>query len=195
MGLNWVFRGGETPLDPDEIEGLRVPLITTRAELDEHEQLNIQRANAWLLERRPSMGDLLTDTFVKRLHREMFGEVWQWAGAFRRTEKNLGVDPLRIARDLRQLLDDVRFWVEHDTLPPDEIAIGAKHRMVSIHCFVNGNGRHARLFADVLAQALGRPPFSWGTSIPDREVRQRYLEALRQADRGDLQPLLAFACS
>ena len=195
MGLNWEFTGGETHLDPDEIEGLRIPFITTRAELDEHEQANIQRARIWLNKRRTKPAGLLTDPFVKRLHKEMYDEVWKWAGQFRKTEKNLGVDPVRIATDLRQLLDDARFWVENKTYEPDELAIRVKHRMVSIHCFSNGNGRHSRLFADLLIVAIGAPLFTWGayTKMPD--VRERYFEALRKADRGDMKPLIAFARS
>ncbi len=195
MGLNWEFTGGATPLDPDEIEGLLVPLIATRAELDEHEQANIERARRWLAKRNHTPEQQLTDTFVKRLHREMYHEVWKWGGAFRRTEKNIGVDPVRIAVDLRQLLDDARFWVEHSTYPPDEIAIRVKHRIVCIHCFANGNGRHSRLLADALVHAMGRPSFTWGgaTAMPD--VRERYFDALRKADRGDIRQLVVFARS
>jgi len=193
--MNWEFTGGETHLDPDEIEGLRIPFITTRAELDEHEQVNIQRARIWLNKSTRKPADLLTDTFVKRLHKEMYSEVWKWAGQFRRTEKNIGVDPVRIATDLRQLLDDARFWVEHATYPPDEIAIRVKHRIVCIHCFANGNGRHSRLIADLIVSSLGQALFTWGAYSEMPDVRERYFEALRKADRGDITVLLAFARS
>ncbi len=195
MGLTWEFTGGETKLDQDEIDGLRIPLINTRAELDEHEQANIQRARIWLNKRKLKPVDILTDTFVKRLHKEMYSEVWKWAGLFRKTEKNIGVDPVRIPTDLRQLLDDARYWVQNTTYAPDELAIRVKHRMVCIHCFSNGNGRHARLFADLLIASLGAPLFTWGayTEMPD--VRERYFEALRKADRGAMKPLIAFARS
>ncbi|MBX2978099.1 MAG: mobile mystery protein B [Flavobacteriales bacterium] len=195
MGLNWEFTGGETNLDHDEIEGLHIPLITTRAELDEHEQANIQRARIWLGKRKLKPADILTDTFIKRLHKEMYNEVWKWAGQFRKTEKNIGVDPVRIATDLRQLLDDARFWVAHTTYPPDEIAIRVKHRIVCIHCFANGNGRHSRMLADLLATALGQPSFTWGarTDLPD--ARDRYFDALRKADRGESAALIEFARS
>lgn len=195
MGLNWEFTGGETHLDPDEIEGLRIPFITTRAELDEHEQANIQRARLWLNKSTRKPTDLLTDTFVKRLHKEMYNEVWKWAGQYRKTEKNIGVDPIHIATDLRQLLDDARFWVEHATYPPDEIAIRVKHRIVCIHCFANGNGRHSRLIADLIVSSLGQALFTWGAYSEMPDVRERYVEALRRADRGDVKALLAFARS
>lgn len=193
--MNWEFTGGETRLDPDEITGLRIPLITTRAELDEHEHANIQHARVWLNKRKPKTSELLTEAFVKRLHKEMYNQVWKWAGQFRKTGKNIGVDPIRIATDLKQLLDDARFWVEHSTYPPDEIAIRVKHRLVLIHCFSNGNGRHSRLYADLLVLALGQPWFSWGSRTDAPDARDRYFAALRTADRGDIKPLNEFARS
>jgi len=121
-----------------------------------------------------------------------FAARWYW---FRRTEKNIGVDPVRIAMDLRQLLDDACYWVEHSTYPPDELAIRVKHRIVCTHCFAKGNGRHSRLLADVLVNALGQPVFTWGAHSELPDVRERYFEALRKADRGDVQALVAFARS
>ena len=195
MGLNWEFTGGGTELDQDEILGLIPDWITTRAQLDEVEHHNIELGKEWAFARKRLPNDLLTEAFVKRLHKAMYTEVWKWAGSFRKTEKNIGVDPVRIATDLRQLLDDARYWVDQKTYASDELAIRVKHRMVSIHCFSNGNGRHSRLYADVLIKAFGEQPFTWGayTEMPD--VRERYFEALRKADRGDLLPLIAFARS
>ena len=195
MGLRWESTGGGTELDEDERLGLLTDWVTNRAQLDEVEHHNIELGKQWGFARQRKPFDLLTDTFVKRLHKEMYYEVWKWAGTFRKTGKNIGVDPVRIATDLRQLLEDARYWVENTTYAPDELATRAKHRMVSIHCFSNGNGRHSRLFADLLVMALGGEPFSWGalTEMPD--VRERYFEALRKADRGDLRSLIAFARS
>ncbi len=195
MGLNWEQTGGSTDLDEDEKLGLRADWITTRAQLDELEHHNIEFGRQWVFARPRKPADILTDAFAKRLHKEMYKEVWRWAGQFRRTEKNIGVDPVRIATDLRQLLDDARFWVERTTYPPDEITIRVKHRIVCIHCFANGNGRHSRLLADVLANALGQAVFTWGAFSEMPDVRERYFEALRSADRGDIQPLISFARS
>jgi len=195
MGLAWEFTGGSTDLDEDERLGLRADWITTRAQLDELEHHNIELGRQWAFARTRKPTHLLTDTFVKRLHKEMYNEVWNWAGQYRNTEKNIGVDPMRIATDLRQLLDDARFWVEHSTYPPDEIAIRVKHRIVCVHCFANGNGRHSRLLADLLVNALGQPLFTWGAYSEMPDVRERYFEALRKADRGDVQALVVFARS
>lgn len=137
---------GRTPLEEDEKEGLLIPTITTRGELDEFEQVGIQRAVEWSLRRRFDLGRLLTDEFVRELHRQMFGEVWAWAGQFRRSNKNLGVDVNEIRTHLRTLLEDARYWVEHRTYPEDDIAVRISHRIVSIHPFPNGNGRHSRLY-------------------------------------------------
>jgi len=183
-----------TPLAPAEREGLIPSYITLRRELNEAEQANILEAGEWALARKR---DVLTETFLKALHKQMFGRVWRWAGAFRLTERNIGVAPYRIPVDLRQLLDDCRHWVEHGTYPPDEIAARFHHRLVSIHPFPNGNGRHARMAADLLLTRLGQPRFTWGQAnlVDPGETRQAYIAALRAADNRDIQPLLEFVRS
>ena len=140
---------------------------------------------------------MLDERFLTDLHKRMFGRVWRWAGKFRHTERNVGVDPLRIATDLRLLLDDCRYWIEHGTYPPDEICARFHHRLVFIHPFPNGNGRHARLAIDLLLVALGQPRFSWGKTnlVNPGETRRAYVAALRAADGRDIGPLLEFVRS
>lgn len=185
---------GATPLDPDELEGLKIKTITTRGELDRWEQENINAAIDWLSSRR-NKADILNEAFVRKLHERMFGKVWTWAGTFRRTNKNIGVDKTVIGIELRYLLDDVKYWVENKTYEPDEIATRFHHRMVFIHPFPNGNGRHARLIADVLlTDVLGLEPFTWGNGdlVHTGDVRQHYIEALRAADGHDYGLLKTF---
>jgi Fic-DOC domain mobile mystery protein B len=189
---------GATPLEPDEAEGLLLPHITTRSELDRWEQDNILEAETWAFRRRSS--DLLNENFILKLHEKMFGVVWEWAGSFRRSEKKLGVDPLFIRPSLLELCRDVETWIEFKTYPADEIAARFHHRLVFIHLFPNGNGRHARLMADLLlVHVLNRPRFTWGgSSITDTdagECRTSYINALRSADRHDYSPLLSFVRS
>lgn len=187
---------GATPIDPDEAEGLRLSHITTRSELDRWEQDNIVDAENWAFRRRSD--DLLSVNFILKLHEKMFGVVWDWAGSFRRSEKNLGIDPLSIRSSLRELLEDVKAWIEFKTYPTDEIAARFHHRLVAIHPFPNGNGRHARLMADLLlVHVLDRPRFTWGSSsLTDAgECRANYISSLRSADRHDYGPLLDFVRS
>ena len=127
----------------------------------------------------------------------MFGEVWSWAGTYRRTARNIGVEAYRIQIEMAAMFDDVRYWLEKDTYPPDETAVRLHHRLVFIHPFPNGNGRHARLMADLLSERLGGKPFSWGGGalVSVGELRSRYIAALRVADGHDIKPLLAFARS
>jgi Fic-DOC domain mobile mystery protein B len=127
----------------------------------------------------------------------MFGEVWRWAGQYRTTARNIGVEVHRIAMDVQQAVDDARYWVEHTTYQPDEIAVRFSHRLVAIHPFPNGNGRFSRLVGDLLARQLGQPPLTWGLTdlVNAGETRARYVEALRAADNHDLGPLLLFARS
>lgn len=184
-----------TPLEAEEREQLIPTYITTRAELNEAEQVNITRASLWL--RRARNVDVLDDAFLRDLHKRMFGEVWKWAGQYRKTPRNIGIDAYRIPMAVRELVQDARYWVDNGTFPPDELAIRFSHRLVSIHPFPNGNGRHSRLVADLLAMKLGQPRFTWGrTNLVDPgKTRGAYVAALRAADGGEIEPLLAFARS
>ena len=183
-----------TPLTPEERDGLIPSYITLRRELNEAEQANILEAEAWAFARKRHV---LDEKFLKTLHKRMFGRVWRWAGEFRLTERNIGVTPYRIGVALRNLLDDCRYWIERGTYPPDEIATRFHHRLVWIHPFPNGNGRHARLATDLLLVGLGQPRFSWGrvNLIDAGETRQAYIAALRAADGHDINPLLGFVRS
>ncbi|MCC4293843.1 mobile mystery protein B [Brevundimonas aurantiaca] len=183
-----------TPLTPDERAQLIPTYITTRAQLNEAEQANIADADLWAFRRKR---DVLDEAFLLNLHKRMLNGVWKWAGSFRQTERNIGIQAYRIGVELRQLLDDVRYWVEHQTFSPDEIAVRFHHRLVFIHPFPNGNGRHARLAADLLAVQLGQERFSWGSAnlVTADETRATYVAALKAADAHDIGPLLAFARS
>jgi Fic-DOC domain mobile mystery protein B len=198
MGLNLNLIDGQTPLDEDEIDGLLIPSISNRGELDEFEQQNIEEAVQWSITRNIKPQTVLSESFVKEVHKRMFNQVWRWAGDFRRTNKNLGVDKWQIATELNKLLQDTIFWVENDTYPSDEIAVRFKHRIVSIHCFANGNGRHSRLMADIIVDKIYKKPvFNWGAGnlIKNGDVRTMYLKAIKAADNGDYAMLLNFARS
>lgn len=190
------FPQGATPLDRNEIEGLIPTHITSRGELDRWEQDNINEALAWVDSHKPK--DILNDAFMKRLHKRMFGNVWKWAGTFRRSDKNIGVSWYVISSELKNLCDDVHYWIEHKTFSEDEIAVRFHHRLVQIHLFPNGNGRHARLMADILLERFfDKPPFTWGTVnlVKTGDDRRQYIESLRAADKGDYEPLMRFVRS
>jgi Fic-DOC domain mobile mystery protein B len=198
MGLNSDYIDGQTPLNEEEQNGLLIPSITTREELDEFEQLNIEKAIQWTFGKKWKAEQLFSEKFVKVLHKRMYGEVWKWAGAFRESEKNLGIKSYLIPAELKVLLDDAIFWVQNDTYSPDELAIRFKHRLVSIHCFSNGNGRHSRLMADLIMEKLFNATFfSWGSSnlVKATDTRKAYIKAVKMADKQDLQPLIVFAKS
>lgn len=183
---------GHTALAEDDREGLLPTHIATRGDLFEAEQRNIAEA---LIRRRPRLEQVLDDKYLRALHRAMFTDVWQWAGKYRRRETNIGIDPTRIPVAVRDLVADARAWVDHETYEPDELAVRFHHRLVAIHLFPNGNGRHGRIAADFLIIALHGEPFTWGASldIETDELRARYLRALRRADDNDISGLLAFA--
>lgn len=161
MGLNLNYEEGQTPINEEEKIGLKIASITTNAELNELEQQNIEQAIYWSLGKKITIQKLLSEQFIKELHKRMFEDVWKWAGQFRKTEKNIGIESWKIPTELKILLDDVHFWLNNQTFSEDEIAIRFKHRIVSIHCFPNGNGRHSRLIADLISEKIfNRKPFT-----------------------------------
>ena len=180
-----------TPLTEEEKQQLKAKWITTRAELNELETKGIADTEIWLLKNKK---DILNETFIKNLHKKMFGNIWKWAGSFRTSERNIGVAPYEIQPKLRILLDDVKFWIDNQTFSPKEIAIRFHHRLVQIHPFPNGNGRISRLMADLLMKQFGLPVLNWGfgnlTEIS--ELRKEYISALREADSGSYSLLLTF---
>lgn len=198
MGLDLAYSDGQTPLDEDEKDGLLIPTVATRTELDEFEQQNIEQAVLWTLKSSFQPGVIFTEAFIRNVHKKMYGEVWGWAGEFRKTNKNIGVDKWQIPAQLRHLLDDAKYWMENNTYAADELAVRFKHRIVSIHCFSNGNGRHSRLMADIITSKIFKlPVFSWGGAnhLQQEDVRKNYLSSIKEADKGNIQPLIAFARS
>lgn len=185
---------GATPLTPEELEELIPSYIAVRSELNEAEQANIAEAQEWAYSRKRNV---LNADFLNTLHKRMFGNVWGWAGKLRRTEKNIGIDPSQIAVQLKELMDDCAYWIEHETYEADEIAARFHHRLVYIHPYSNGNGRLSRLAADLLLVSMEEEPFSWGynrTTEP-AETRADYIAALRAADGHDIEPLSEFVRS
>lgn len=183
-----------TPLTPEERAELIPAHIAYRAELNASEQENIARGQDWALARKR---DLLSEKFIKDLHARMLGDVWRWAGKYRTTERNLGIHYYEIPMAVRELLEDAKTWVQHNTCSADEIAVRFHHRLVKIHPFPNGNGRHSRMMADLLVMSLGSERFTWGQANLQHasDVRRQYIEALRAADNHDYAPLLKFARS
>jgi len=198
MGLAINYIDGQTPLSEEEKDGLKIPSITTREELDEFEQLNVEKAIQCTFGKKIKAEELLSEKFIKDLHKRMYGEVWKWAGSFRNSEKNIGIKSYLIPVQLKQLLDDAQFWFQNNTFPPVEIAIRFKHELVSIHCFPNGNGRHSRLMADLILEKLfGEQFLSWGSSnlVNVTDKRKEYISALKLADKRQIEPLISFAKS
>ncbi|ASV35808.1 cell filamentation protein Fic [Pseudomonas sp. NS1(2017)] len=195
MAIELELKPGQTPLDPDEAAGLKPRHIATQGELDEWEAQNILKASRWIA--RQKKLNVLNDHFCRELHVKMFDDTWKWAGTFRKSDKNIGCDWTQIAVNLRQLLDNMAYWLEHNVFPPEEVAVRFHHRLVWLHAFPNGNGRHARLMTDCLLRQCGIAPFSWGRGnlVTANEVRQRYIQALRAADNNDYTLLLAFVRS
>lgn len=195
--MNFDYPFGATPLDPNEIEDLIPSHIVTLLELNEWEQANILEAEAWLSKQSHQFNNVMTFEFIQKLHKKMFNQTWKWAGLFRRTNKNIGVDWAIIREQLKILMDDIQYQVAHKIYNIDEIAAMFHHRLVAVHPFPNGNGRHARLMTDILLLSLQQPRFSWGRKqildlYEPTQVRRNYITALQAADKHDYQLLFAF---
>ncbi|PKP60427.1 cell filamentation protein Fic [Candidatus Atribacteria bacterium HGW-Atribacteria-1] len=196
MGLELNYTDGQTPLDEVEMEGLKIKSITTQEELNEFEQLNIEKAVEWTIHTNLKPERILTEKFLKEFHKKMYGDVWKWAGEFRKSDKNIGIKWTQIGIELKNLLDDTKYWIDNNTFSPEEISIRFKHRIVAIHCFPNGNGRHSRMIADIIMESIfGKEIFSWHKSnmVKADDTRKAYIIALRKADNGDIIPLIEFA--
>lgn len=180
---------GATAVSPEELRDLLPGHIQTRDALNVWEQQNILEAARWA---NTSRADPLEESFVRELHRRMFSQTWRWAGRYRLSDKNIGVDWPAIPSHVRVLLGDGRYWLEHGTFSIDEAALRLHHRMVEIHLFPNGNGRHGRLWCDALLRHFKRPPIEWKSRDLDNDsgARTRYIHTLRSADQGDYSELV-----
>ncbi len=193
--MEFHYPPGSTPLDANEIQGLKPKYISTQGELDALEQKNILECKAWLFGR--THRDIFSDEFIKKIHKKMFKDVWKWAGDYRTTNKSIGVSPFEIGAELRKLSGDIEYWLANGTYSNDEAAARFHHRLVLIHPFSNGNGRHSRLLTDVVLKSRNEPLFTWGGGIVDElgktgNLRTRYIRALQEADSGNYESLLHF---
>lgn len=186
---------GATDLTPDELQGLKVPGITTHGELNEVEAVNIERGLLWL-DQRSRTFDLLTDDAAREVHLRLFGDVWKWAGKYRLTEKNIGVNVWHISTEMRYCLDDAKMWRDREVYPLPELLARFHHRLVKIHPFPNGNGRWSRIMTDELLRRIDDDRYlnwsSGGSLQTENAHRRRYIDALRAADHCDFDPTTEF---
>lgn len=197
MGLSLETTNNQTLLTCEEKSDL-IPDLLSRADLNKFEAENILQAKVWVVRKSViNKHDIFSPYFIKILHQRMFNEVWKWAGKYRDSDKNIGVNHLQITVQLHQLIGDVGYWQNNQTYSNTDLAVAVHHRLVKIHPFPDGNGRHARLFADVIIAKYGGKNLTWGktTLTTEAEVRKNYIAALREADSGKYADLFAFAVS
>lgn len=196
---------GSTPITDEQRAGLRPTWIATRADLNEAEADNILSARLnWRPRiratgsRRLTVERLLDHIAVRELHRDMYGDVWAWAGSYRTTDTNIGVAWHRVPMATSDLLADALYWFAGaQPMPVDKAATRFHHKLVEIHPFPNGNGRHAREITDLLLLAMGSQPFSWGSANlgEPTKTRRKYIDSLVMADIGQYDDLEAFVRS
>lgn len=139
-------------------------------------------------------GKWLTDDFVRRVHSDMFGKIWDWAGKYRVANTNIGVEFYLIPEQVKNLCEDFKYWNSSSSMPPLEVAARLQNRLTRIHPFKNGNGRHARLLTDIYLKSVGQrlPQWPQVQLISDGDkIRERYIAAMRRADQGDFSELMS----
>ncbi len=198
MALTDPHAFGATPLRLEEIKGLK-HAVTTHGDLNELEAANILQGQEWALgARRTQLSNMLSDDYMFELHKRMFGAVWRWAGKYRLRDTNIGLPFTSIRGALREIYADSKYWIERGSFSPLEIAVRIHHRLVWVHPFSNGNGRFARLFADLLLiRHFKQERLSWsGNALGTFDPRRAdYIAALQSADARNYAPLLAFCNS
>lgn len=184
---------GATPLN--DTEGLIPKHITTQEDINEYEQNNILRAIKKLMASRYRKERWLNSSFIKQVHKEMFGETWEWAGEFRKIETNIGLPPYQISSEIKKLCDDINFWPIESEKKAIENAVKFHYRLTHIHPFKNGNGRHARFMANLYLYNHHFSLLPWGACPLNKNdaTRKKYLTALKEADQGKLDKLIQFA--
>jgi len=195
--LKFEMPAGATPLDPDEVQGLLLETVTTQGELNFAEQQSILESSKWIFERNHK--DILSERFFKKLHQKMFESIWAWAGKFRTTNKNIGVDPHKISTEIKLLCENCQYWTQHQSYDWPETAARFHHKLVWIHPFANGNGRFSRILTDILLKHHKQEPLSWGRKTfskddfsNDSDLRLEYISSLREADHKKFDRLIRF---
>ena len=194
MGLKLEPKEGDTELSPEELDLLMPGHITSRKQLDEVEQNNIEDAIQWLFTLRTiNVSKLFSIEFQDQLHKKMLGRVWKWAGKQRTKETNIGVPFHKISVERKKLNEDAIVWIKKENWDPIETALRFHHRLVQIHCYPNGNGRHSRIIADLLLEKIyKKEPLVWKHTdlVNENAGRRAYISALKAADKGDYSLLL-----
>ncbi len=189
---------GATPIPPDEQRKLIPTWVQTREDLNVAEEDNITKGHAWAQRRKVKPPTLTTERFSRQLHKNMFGDVWKWAGRYREIElEGVGVPRWQIASKSAELFEQFTYWIGNNPFSADELAVRFHHQLALVHPYTNGNGRHSRMMGDLLVVKLGGKPFTWGSGNlqDDGELRRTYIAALKKADAGDITDLLTFARS
>ena len=187
---------GASPITEEQKEGLLQRWVSTQNELNQIEKNNILLGQQWLFNNRQKKADFAAYTFLSKLHKKMFNDVYSWAGNKRTLEATIGIDPLLIRENVASLRLDVQTWMANKTYPPEEIAVRYHHVLVRIHPFPNGNGRLCRLIADYInEQIYNNEPFSWGRDelYTNGTARSAYLQAIYEANNHRIESLVTFA--
>jgi Fic-DOC domain mobile mystery protein B len=179
----------------DDISGLKLETSKqyTIKEIYLYEAKNITKATLKYLSLVPDkkLAPFSYEWFMI-LHKDMFGDVWDWAGKIRQAELSIGVKAYLISTEIKKLVDDLEFWEQNKGFDVVEIASRIHHRAVQIHPFLNGNGRWSRMLANIYLKQNQLQPTKWNENLlsKDNPHRNNYISALKKADNGDYSDLI-----
>lgn len=190
--------GGATP--GDDTSGLIQTHLTSRGARNAAELDSISQAynkHIYRARKKKSGAEWLTDEFLCKVHRDMFGSIWTWAGKHRTEQINIGKEWHLIPEQTRILCENFRSWdADQSTMQTIEIAARLQNGLTRIHPFKNGNGRHARLITDIFFHSRGHPLPKWPQIHLEAQgdvIREQYIAAMRAADQGEFGELIDFS--
>ena len=189
MTREWEPIKGETPIDPSD---LKIKSIRTRSELSEYEAKNILKATVKYLAAPPSQRLAPFDySWLLQVHREMFNDVWTWAGEPRTEDLTIGIPWGMIGQELGGLILNIAEFSTCEKELLDQ-AVTIHHKAVQIHPFKNGNGRWARMLANIWLRRNGKAAIEWPEAEVGKQaslIRKEYISAILSANDSDYRPL------
>jgi len=184
-------RQGQTVLSPVEKKGLKLTHISNMKELDEAEQMNINEGLLWLQGQKSE--DYISEDFFQKLHLKLFGKVWRWAGVYRHTNKNIGIDYWKVPREMNGFVENANYWLKNKSYPDwPEFLAHFHHKLVFIHPFPNGNGRFSRIVTNHLCKMNQHEAPTWQAHLEPKVRRGHYIKSLREADDKQYSKLIDF---
>jgi len=168
--------------------------IQRKREMDALEAVKLAKATDWAI-RHYSADHRFSAADVCLLHKQWLGEVYSWAGEYRRVNIGKGGFAFAMAAQVSRLMEEFERKVLAVYTPcnfndPEKIieALAVAHcELVLIHPFRDGNGRLSRLLSTLMALQAGLPLLDF--SGIEGKARQAYFLAVQASMGNDYEPM------